>query len=1562
MAVDSRFQASHGPQIYTGNELLLKGALEVEGGMHLLGGYPGSPIAGFFDAIARVKDLLNEHGVRAVINNNEALAAAMLNGSQTLPARAMIVIKSVGVHVAADALALGNLAGAHKDGGAIIVYGDDPWSDSTQVPSDSRYISKHLHIPVIEPADLQEVKDFVDLSLKISRESELYAGYILTTNLADGGGTVTCRGNEFPDFGTRRRLDLITRDINLNKRVLLPPKTWWQEETLPDRHRRAAEVARRLGVNRIEGPADKAAPVGFVAAGLGYSYLLQALDDMGLGGAFPILKLGMSYPMDGELVAEMTRRCRRIVVVEERRGFMEEQIAELLSRLRQEGTVSGEVELWGKKFPAGLAGIPETRGLHPSLIVERLAPLLDNLAGRGQISVPAAVQQQVQTIRRTGEVDVPDLPVRLPTFCPGCPHRDSADLCLEIRERFADPDYMQRVHKRGAVDLLFHGDTGCYTMLMYPPNTELMHDYSGMGLGGGTGSGTDPFITNKEVVFMGDSTFFHSGQIAISQAIKLGQDITFIVLDNRTTAMTGHQPTPGVDYDILGNPTAAQDIQDVISGMAGEGPVSIVRVDVEKRNQYGKLLEQTFLADGVKVVIADKECGITRLRRRRRSERLVQRRFGFLPQWEHMNINTEACTFCLACAEMTGCPGLKHVDTPYGPKMDTDVTWCVNDGACERIGACSAFERVTIKRKRPPRSKVPELGLDEIPEPQKRPVNPDGPGWRCCLVGVGGMGVGVATSIVVRAGHKEGYNVVFVDKKGLAIRNGGVVSQVVYNINDRPTTGIIPFGQADLLVGIDVLEAARALSPGSRTRIATPEKTTAVVNTDKVPTIAGLMGKEDFDVNRLEAIIRANTRREDYLARNISRICERYLGSKLYANIMMLGFAFQKGLIPVSMHSMAWAIKDTIRTDFRKNLYAFNMGRKLVEQEDLFRGPPHRIEWREVLEDKCRWLIRRYRLGQQYADELREIAAELINHTDKLDPMIKRDMVVRLYDCLRWGGVDYARRYADRVAAVYSKDTPDHGYAATRAVARRLASAMLIEDGVFLAELGTSPEKCARDRDKYNVNPANGDKIVYRHLWHPRIKIGSRQFKLDLSLPHWMLKSLRTMRWLRKILPGWHKTERQFLRDYEIMVDNFAYSSAEDYRQQTAVLSSPQCMNCMNPMCRMEGCPLEGPIPQWLEAAYLKQWRRAWDLLQSANNFPEFTAQICPAPCVNACKQALGGYPVQIRHIEQQVVDKALSNGWVKPAPAAEKTDKRVAVVGSGPAGLAAAQQLARAGHDVTVLEKDDEPGGLLRYGVPDWRLDKQHIDRRVEQLKAEGVAFKTSTAVGDDVPAAALKDEFDAVLLAVGTPQAKDLQIPGRELKGVRQAMEFLRENGKEGKMSEMKVAVLGGGDTGEDCVETALRAGASRVWQLEILPEEMLGNNGHLVEDDRLERRYSVAAEEFIGNDNSVRQVGGSQVRWVNSANGPRMLTVPDSRFELDVDAVVLALGFEQKIDDQLASQLGLETDTQGNLVLDKFSTSAPGIFATGDVVTGASYAASAIASGRGAAQAIDEYLQKK
>ncbi len=1572
MKVDQRFLTEQGPEIFTGNELLLKGALETEGGVSLLGGYPGSPIAGFFDALIQIKDLLNNKGIRAVINNNEALAAAMLNGSQLLPARALIVIKSVGVHVAADGLALGNLAGAHPDGGAIVCYGDDPWSDSTQVPVDSRYISKHLHIPVIEPSTPQEVKDYVDLAFRVSRSAELYSGYVLTTNLADGGGTVQCRANQFPRLNTRHRVELITDKIDTNKYVLLPPKTWWQEENLPERFERAIAAARQVGLNRIDHPTANRKPVGFVTSGLAHAYLEQALLELSLSGEFPILKFGMSYPIDVEMVRELAAQCERIVVVEERRGFLEEQIAKAVLQDRQAGRPSGNIEVWGKKFPDGLEAIPAIRGLHPSILIDRLVPLLRKIEGSPkQVSLPTgqdiSLKRETKTLDSTAHIDVGTLPIRVPTFCPGCPHRDTASLCLEIKKRFSDVEYMSRTHKQRPVDLMFHGDTGCYTMLMYPPNTPLMHNYSGMGLGAGTGTGVDPFITNKQVVFMGDSTFFHSGQLAISNAIKLGQDITFVILDNATTAMTGHQPTPGADYDILGNPTPAQSIDEIVKGMSVDSDVPVIRADPEKRKQYARLLEETFLADGVKVIIADKECGITRARRKRRQERAIRRRLGYLPTWQHMNVNQEICRFCLTCAEVTGCPGLKHVETDYGPKMDTDITWCVNDGACERIAACSAFERVTIKRKRPPRSLVPELGLGEIPEPAKRPL---GDLWRCCLVGVGGMGIGVATSIVVRAGHNEGYNVIFVDKKGLAIRSGGVVSQIVYNISEKPVSAAIPYGKADLLIGIDILEAARTLDPRGRTRIATKDRTAAVINTDKASTIIGLMGQDDFDVEQLDKLIRQHTRSEDYLARNISRICEKYLGSKLYANNMMLGFAFQKGLIPVSMHSMAWAIKDTIGTDFRKNLYAFNMGRKLVVQPDLFQGPPQRTHWRDTLEEKCRHTIRRYRQGQQLASELRELAAGAVASTDGLDEPLKRAMVIRIYDCMRWGGMDYARRYAKGFLDVFAKDRAEYGYAATQAVIFNLANAMLIKDGIFLAELSTSPEKYARDRNKYNVNPANGDRMRYRYLWNFPLRIGPWRLDVRAGIYDWMLQILKRSRWLRKILPGWHGLEKQHLSNYERHIAEFDYASPLEYAQQLTLLESARCMNCTNPLCQESGCPLASRVPNWVQLVYQDRWREACEQLHATNNFPEFTCQLCPATCQDSCKQQFSGYPVQVKHIARRIVERAFAEGWIGPRAGAGRTGKRVAVVGSGPAGLACAQQLARAGHDIVVYEKDQKLGGLLRYGIPDFRLVKSLIDRRLKQLSQEGISFCTGREMGRDASAATLLEEFDAICLAVGARRPKDLEVPGRRQEGIYFAMDLLRQQnlrvaGMEIPTSQAVfakdkvVVVLGAGETGDDCAETAQLQGAKEVHQFEILPPSASNTEDSSGQDERVHRRWNIKTLSFGGENGRVSELTAVSVNWINSPTGRQMREVPGSEFRMKTDMVVLAMGYDAVASKELMRQLGLETDGDGQLIIKDYQTSRQNVFATGDLVTGPAYVATAIDSGRKAAERINGYL---
>src|SRR5919112_1659820 len=329
MSIDPRFLAESGREVFIGNELLVKGALETEGGVHLMTGYPGSPVAGFFDSLGDVKDLLNKHGVRAFQANNEALGAAAVNGSQMLPVRAICTMKSVGVHVASDALALGNMAGAHPQGGVVVIAGDDPWCDSTQVPADSRFLFEHLRMPVVEPGTLQEVKDWINLSFRLSQAAGLYIGYIVTVAQADGGGTVEVKPNQFPTLNTHQKIALDTTQIPVQKTVLLPPRTWMKELQTDTRYRMTMDRARELGINRII-PATRSplavAPLGFITTGMGRPYLEHVLSDLGLLGVFPILNLGMSYPADEQLVAEFAQLCKHMIVIEERRSFLEKNI------------------------------------------------------------------------------------------------------------------------------------------------------------------------------------------------------------------------------------------------------------------------------------------------------------------------------------------------------------------------------------------------------------------------------------------------------------------------------------------------------------------------------------------------------------------------------------------------------------------------------------------------------------------------------------------------------------------------------------------------------------------------------------------------------------------------------------------------------------------------------------------------------------------------------------------------------------------------------------------------------------------------------------------------------------------------------------------------------------------------------------------------------------------------------------------------------------------------------------------------------------------------------------
>lgn len=450
---------------------------------------------------------------------------------------------------------------------------------------------------------------------------------------------------------------------------------------------------------------------------------------------------------------------------------------------------------------------------------------------------------------------------------------------------------------------------------------------------------------------------------------------------------------------------------------------------------------------------------------------------------------------------------------------------------------------------------------------------------------------------------------------------------------------------------------------------------------------------------------------------------------------------------------------------------------------------------------------------------------------------------------------------------------------------------------------------------------------------------------------------------------------------HEVQLD----PSPEEVRVQAA-----RCMDCGVPFCN-NGCPLGNLIPDWNDLTYRERWREALDRLHSTNNYPDFTGLVCPAPCESACVLGINQDPVAIKQVEWELVRRGWEEGWIAPVRPERRTGRSVAVVGSGPAGLAAAQQLARAGHGVALFEKSDRIGGLLRYGIPDFKLEKWLIDRRLEQLREEGVQFQTGVHVGVDLSAADLRRSFDAILLCTGSEAPRDLPVPGRELAGVHFAMEFLAQNNRrvagdripeeeEILATGKHVVVLGGGDTGSDCVGTSHRQGAKSVTSIELLPRPPerrdpstpwplwpLMYRSSSSHGEGGTREFAIATKRLSGSDGRVRALHAVRLEAgaVDPASGRReMREVPGSEFEIPADLVLLAMGFVHPVHEGLLASLGVRLDGRGNVAADPkgFATSEPGVFAAGDCRRGQSLVVWAIWEGREAARGVDSYLVRR
>lgn len=461
----------------------------------------------------------------------------------------------------------------------------------------------------------------------------------------------------------------------------------------------------------------------------------------------------------------------------------------------------------------------------------------------------------------------------------------------------------------------------------------------------------------------------------------------------------------------------------------------------------------------------------------------------------------------------------------------------------------------------------------------------------------------------------------------------------------------------------------------------------------------------------------------------------------------------------------------------------------------------------------------------------------------------------------------------------------------------------------------------------------------------------------------------------REVAPDRPVTER--VKDHKEIP---LHLTEEQLRTQGA-----RCMDCGVPFCHT-GCPLGNIIPDWNDLVYNNRWEEAIRRLHATNNFPEFTGRVCPAPCESACVLGIIEPPVTIKQIEKAIVDHAWEKGWILPEPPKSRTGKKVAVIGSGPAGLAAAQQLNRAGHTVVLYERSDRLGGLLMYGIPDFKLEKEKIERRVNQMEMEGIIFRTNTHVGQTITGEKLRREFDAICLTIGSTLARDLPIPGRELKGIHLAMDFLTQQNKlnagdsihEGERITARgknVIVIGGGDTGSDCVGTSIRQGAKSVTQIELLPKPaparteaqpwpyypmiLRTSTSH---EEGCERAWSIQSKRFAGDDaGHVKKIEAVKLEWVTLDGGRmEMQEVAGSQFDIYADLVLLAMGFVGPEKAGIVEQLGVELDPRGNVKADtNYMTTVPGVFAAGDSRRGQSLVVWALAEGREVARGIDLYL---
>lgn len=1092
-------------KILNGNELIIQGGLEA--GFSLYTGYPGSPLADYFNILHHRKQELAEHGVKVVIANSEANAAAMASGAKQAGRDCLVAMKSMGLHVASDALSVGNFANPgdtlvdEKTGetlypGVVIAVGDDPWSISTSTPADSRYLYKHLHIPFLEPSSPQELKDWMAHALYISKRTSIYQGLVLTTFLAEGGGRVSV-GEKAPVQKEATTLD--PAKFDLSKNVMVPPNSLLADVTMiKERFPKVKEVLKRLSLDQQFGVKSS---LGFISSGVIFETLKQVMEEGDYLERFSLYKLASSYPLVEDLLLPWLQSKKTVIVVEEKRGFLETELREFCQR---HGLTT---KILGKDFD-GAEGFPAHGGLSFEIIRDKIVEALKH-AGETPC---AGLDFDFKAIEEA-------LPRRLPTFCPGCPHRETLSLLKDLRKTLKDE----------GVDLISHGDVGCYSLSFLPPFKE-MHNLSAMGQGGALGAGLDLFTDNPSVVLMGDSTFFHSGITDISNSVQASHNITYILLDNDNTAMTGHQMTPASGINVEGRTRPRQDMLNAVYAL---GVDYAKEVNPSDRYFYKNLLQEVIKKEGVKVIVSNKECALTFHGRKKREERKLFSQNKTISEKVFYQINTDACEDCRACVDATGCPGLGQVMDAYGTKVTIDQQICVGDSYCTKIKACPSFEEVIVKNYHPTlyQTSREQEQVKSYPAPQVEKTFEkiaQGHDLRVVVTGVGGSGVTTISRVLAEAakgmGGRDDLDFKFVDQKGLAQRNGNVTGHLAIYRKGKSYGAVTPLGTADLLLSPDLLDGSQHV------RFLGQDGLCLLDNKFQIPLSLMLddgVEKEPLNEATLKRKL-GNLLGERVKTFSMKELSHLSLGKSVYASAMILGVAFQSGKLPFSEDDLREAFRNAVpKAEFDNNWQAFCYGREIFlegDKELLYRFKQgQKPRGRKTMEELLTQSIEESLLPWQNKKVILKLFTDQLERLVKYFPEMKRSYLVQyLHDLYIYDRGARVPEFMSKAAELgeYFKDDND-----LRAMAlRTLAKTYFVKDEVFVSHIMISPQKRTQDSQRFSHL---GKSFSLNRINRPAFDVFGKKIEFDVSPKDWMLKIMRHMRLLRLFLRSWHAKERR---------------------------------------------------------------------------------------------------------------------------------------------------------------------------------------------------------------------------------------------------------------------------------------------------------------------------------------------------------------------------------------------------------------------------------------------------